>query len=155
MGLYCASKNALEGVSDALRLEMRVHGIRVVTVRPGPINTPIWDKGRQAGAVEGSGDWHAYDNTAFKNTMVSGKAQMELFIGNSRNMKQPEDVAAVVLKAATVKTPKAHYVCCGNWVENWVLPNIFPTRMVDGKICQLFGIRRPQAQRGAAKEHVN
>ena len=34
-GPYCASKAALEGISDALRQEMRVYGIHVVTVRPG------------------------------------------------------------------------------------------------------------------------
>ncbi len=38
-GAYIASKFALEGLTDALRLELRGSGIDVVTIRPGPIAT--------------------------------------------------------------------------------------------------------------------
>jgi NAD(P)-dependent dehydrogenase (short-subunit alcohol dehydrogenase family) len=41
MAPYVASKHALLGMSRSVRLEMRQHGIRVVTVCPGPINTEI------------------------------------------------------------------------------------------------------------------
>lgn len=44
MGPYCASKFALEGVSDSLRREVRRHGVQVSIVEPGPIDTPIWEK---------------------------------------------------------------------------------------------------------------
>lgn len=43
-GPYSASKYALEALSDALRLELRPWGIRVVLVEPGQIATPIWEK---------------------------------------------------------------------------------------------------------------
>jgi short-subunit dehydrogenase len=36
-GVYAATKHAVEAISDALRLEVRPFGIRVITVRPGPI----------------------------------------------------------------------------------------------------------------------
>ena len=32
---YCATKHALEGLSESLRLELRVFGIDVVVIRPG------------------------------------------------------------------------------------------------------------------------
>ncbi len=38
-GAYTASKFALEGLTDTLRLELRGSGIEVVTLRPGPIAT--------------------------------------------------------------------------------------------------------------------
>lgn len=38
-GAYIASKHALEGLSDALRLELRGTGIDVVSIQPGPIAT--------------------------------------------------------------------------------------------------------------------
>lgn len=38
-GIYAASKFALEGMSDALRIELRGSGIAVAIVEPGPIDT--------------------------------------------------------------------------------------------------------------------
>jgi NAD(P)-dependent dehydrogenase (short-subunit alcohol dehydrogenase family) len=43
-GPYVASKHALEGITDVLRLELRPWGIRVSLVEPGEIATPIWTK---------------------------------------------------------------------------------------------------------------
>ena len=43
-GPYNASKFGLEGLSDALRRELTVYGIKVVVIQPGMISTPIWDK---------------------------------------------------------------------------------------------------------------
>jgi NAD(P)-dependent dehydrogenase (short-subunit alcohol dehydrogenase family) len=40
-GAYCASKAAVHSYAEALRLEMRPHGIRVVTLAPGYIDTPM------------------------------------------------------------------------------------------------------------------
>ena len=40
-GAYCASKAALHGYAESLRLELRRHGIRVVTIAPGYIDTPM------------------------------------------------------------------------------------------------------------------
>ena len=42
-GAYGVSKAALLALSKALALEERVNGIRVVTISPGSVNTPIWD----------------------------------------------------------------------------------------------------------------
>ncbi|MFP4044804.1 MAG: SDR family NAD(P)-dependent oxidoreductase [Rhodosalinus sp.] len=40
-GAYVASKFALEGMTDVLRLEMAGTGIHVVLIQPGPIDTPF------------------------------------------------------------------------------------------------------------------
>ena len=42
-GAYCVSKFGLVGLSKALAVEERPHGIRVVTFSPGAVNTEIWD----------------------------------------------------------------------------------------------------------------
>lgn len=39
LSAYCASKYALEGFSDSLRMELKGSGVDVVLVEPGPINT--------------------------------------------------------------------------------------------------------------------
>ena len=42
-GAYTVSKAAVVALSRVLAAEERAHGIRVVTVSPGSVNTPLWD----------------------------------------------------------------------------------------------------------------
>jgi NAD(P)-dependent dehydrogenase (short-subunit alcohol dehydrogenase family) len=45
---YSSSKFALRALADALRVELRPTGIRVVLIEPGGVKTPIWRKGRDS-----------------------------------------------------------------------------------------------------------
>jgi NAD(P)-dependent dehydrogenase (short-subunit alcohol dehydrogenase family) len=45
-GAYCASKAAVHSYCESLRLEMRPYGIRVVTIAPGYIETPMTSNNR-------------------------------------------------------------------------------------------------------------
>ena len=45
-GAYCASKAAVISYCESLRGEMRPHGVRVVTLSPGYIDTPLTRKNR-------------------------------------------------------------------------------------------------------------
>jgi len=42
-GAYAVSKSALVTLSECLAVEERNNGIRVTTILPGAVNTPIWD----------------------------------------------------------------------------------------------------------------
>lgn len=42
-GAYCISKAALNALSQAIAVEEKANGIRVTTIMPGAVNTPIWD----------------------------------------------------------------------------------------------------------------
>ncbi|MEM9809464.1 MAG: SDR family oxidoreductase [Cyanobacteria bacterium P01_D01_bin.56] len=42
-GAYGISKAAMAALSKAVAVEERDHGIRVVTIYPGAVNTPLWD----------------------------------------------------------------------------------------------------------------
>jgi NADP-dependent 3-hydroxy acid dehydrogenase YdfG len=41
--LYCATKHALKGFTDSLRLEVKPKGIRVTGLHPGGMKTDIFD----------------------------------------------------------------------------------------------------------------
>lgn len=47
-GAYCASKAAVIGYCESLRGELRHHGVEVVTICPGYIDTPLTQKNRYA-----------------------------------------------------------------------------------------------------------
>ena len=53
MGAYAASKFALEALSMALRAETAASGVRVVVVRPGPVDTPFRDNSIARGGGAG------------------------------------------------------------------------------------------------------
>ncbi|WP_324282613.1 SDR family oxidoreductase [Cyanobacterium aponinum UTEX 3221] len=42
-GLYSVSKSALVTFGECLAIEERANGIRVTTISPGAVNTPIWE----------------------------------------------------------------------------------------------------------------
>ncbi|KGF72183.1 short-chain dehydrogenase [Neosynechococcus sphagnicola sy1] len=42
-GAYCVSKFGLMALSKTLAMEERSHGIRIVALCPGAVNTPLWD----------------------------------------------------------------------------------------------------------------
>ncbi|MBI45426.1 MAG: hypothetical protein CMG66_04585 [Candidatus Marinimicrobia bacterium] len=43
---YVASKYALRGFASSLREEFREHNIKVISVHPGAVDTPLWDKSK-------------------------------------------------------------------------------------------------------------
>ncbi|MCF8240643.1 MAG: SDR family NAD(P)-dependent oxidoreductase [Melioribacteraceae bacterium] len=43
-GFYCASKAAATIFLEGLRVELRPHGIKVITIKPGFVKTPMTDK---------------------------------------------------------------------------------------------------------------
>jgi NAD(P)-dependent dehydrogenase (short-subunit alcohol dehydrogenase family) len=45
-GAYCASKAAVHSYCESLRLELRASNIRVVTIAPGYIDTPMTQRNR-------------------------------------------------------------------------------------------------------------
>jgi NAD(P)-dependent dehydrogenase (short-subunit alcohol dehydrogenase family) len=65
LGWYQAAESALSRLSDALRQEVAHHGVEIIVVEPGIIDTPVWDDVRQelrqrrAEALEA----HVYDQT--------------------------------------------------------------------------------------------
>ncbi|KAJ3182703.1 hypothetical protein HDU87_008042 [Geranomyces variabilis] len=50
-GAFAASKTALETWSDSLRVEVRPHGVQVVVVQPGAVDTNLWHKSQMSSSL--------------------------------------------------------------------------------------------------------
>jgi len=99
---YHATKHALEGWSDCLRIELAPFGIDVVVVEPGLIETAFGDVAAN-GMVERSGAG-AYGNLA----RSVAKATQDTY-GRGRNTP-PKVIANVVSRAAKASRPRTRYV---------------------------------------------
>ena len=100
---YCASKYAVEAISDALRLEVERFGIRVVLVEPGPIRTRFGDRVEhevEPIAHDTESPYHAWYVKAFE------RFHRETRVGSL----PPEAVARVVVDVAARRRPRARYL---------------------------------------------
>lgn len=91
-GAYSASKHAVESVSDALRFEVAPHGIAVVLIQPGMVDTPLAAR-TAAAIVAASGSAYADMTTRFAAAM---RAPASL-----GGVIPPEEVAEAIVAAAT------------------------------------------------------
>ena len=98
---YCASKHALEGFSDALRVEVAPFGIRVVVVEPGPITTKYMDRARAGVArmIQSPGPYSAFYANAERAMETDFQA----------GSLPPEAVARVIVNAIESPRPKTRY----------------------------------------------
>jgi len=100
-GWYHATKHALEGWSDALRLETRPFGIDVVIVEPGGITTD-WGTIAADNLRKTSGGG-AYSEAAIRT--ADGMAKRY----ESKQLSDPSVIAKVILTAVTARRPKTRY----------------------------------------------
>ena len=104
-GAYAASKFAMEGLSDALRRELRAAGVSVSVIQPGNIDTGIWEDSFNKGkALE--------DRFPEEAVRVYGRRFQDGGSGGygPARKSSPDAVAAAVLQAMTDSTPRGRYL---------------------------------------------
>jgi NAD(P)-dependent dehydrogenase (short-subunit alcohol dehydrogenase family) len=129
-GPYSASKFALEAVTDALRREVAAHGVRVVSIEPGGIATPIWDKGLEDGRRIMSG----MPEEAARRYAQLAPAVMKVAARLGREGLPPEAVAEVVGKAVTARRPRARYVIGRDAKVQAIAARLLPDAAMDALI---------------------
>jgi short-subunit dehydrogenase len=97
-GWYHASKYAVEGLSDSLRLEVKQFGIDVIVIEPGGVKTE-WGNIAFDNAIKVSGAT-AYSQLAKKGKEVSDKFDQGI---------EPVGIAQLIKTAIETKKPKARY----------------------------------------------
>lgn len=99
-GAYHASKYSVEALSDALRVEVRPFGVRVVIIQPGPVRTPM---------AHAAADIRAADGSVYGPAIEHMAQSAVALIQRGRGIESPETVAQVIVKAAQARRPKARY----------------------------------------------
>lgn len=102
-GPYSATKHALEAITDALRMEVRPFGIRVVTVRPGVIGTDFNETANRL-----TGDLLSKTDPDYRPIYQAYGAGMGRLFTNV-SIPGPELIADLIVEAVLSDSPKAVY----------------------------------------------
>ena len=139
-GPYNASKFALEGMADALRMELAPWGIRVVLVEPAQTDTDLWR--RADGDLD---DTVASLSSRHRDLYAKHIEGFRKSIPRSQRAAAPvEGVAAAIEKALTARRPRARYVVGASARAQAVLAHVTPTAILDVLLRAGTGVpRRP------------
>ena len=120
MGWYCASKHALEAVSDALRMEVEPDGVRVVLIEPGMFGTEIWTAAKDDGFPPPSSARYA-----------AAYARVGAVSARTDRLPDPVWVARTVRLALANPVPLARYVVGPDAVGGLLAETFLPTVVTD------------------------
>ena len=119
-GIYGGTKHAVEALSDALRMELRQFGIRVVVVQPSFVATEIDVTGHMATKGGAVADYATLERELTTYLQAQTKAAVT-----------PEVVAACVARASLTRRPKARYVTPKRNALLLGMLTTLPTRLTD------------------------
>jgi len=128
---YHATKFAVEGFSDSLRIELAPFGIDVVIIEPGPIRTE-WNEISRESLTETSRGG-AFEEMAGNVRQVLERAD------TSKLMSSPPDVVArKIVKAATAGNPRARYPVGRNAGTILRARRLLPDRAFDAVVKRMY-----------------
>jgi NAD(P)-dependent dehydrogenase (short-subunit alcohol dehydrogenase family) len=135
MGIYCASKHAVEAIGDGLRMELAPAGISVSLVEPGPIRTNF----RRRAVSEAA---HGLDmkHSAFAATYARELTEPERSYSRPTDVfsRPPEAVAGKIVHALESRFPRPRYPVTGAaWLGDFAarfFPARFRDRMLSSKV---------------------
>jgi NAD(P)-dependent dehydrogenase (short-subunit alcohol dehydrogenase family) len=131
-GAYSASKFALEGLSEALALELRPFGIDVVLVQPGDVRTGFGAARRFTEEARGR---EVYRERAAR--AVAAMEQAE------RSGPPPERVARLVARILAARRPRLRYVCATPLERSaLLLQRLLPGRLFQAIVRSSYDARR-------------
>jgi NAD(P)-dependent dehydrogenase (short-subunit alcohol dehydrogenase family) len=103
-GIYHGTKHAVEGISDALRFEVKGFGVDVVIVEPGLIRTNFGDTVANEIPADGDPAYGDFNAQVAKRTVEAYESGPLGKLGGG-----PDAVAKVIEKAITANKPKIRY----------------------------------------------
>ena len=131
-GAYVATKFAMEGLTDVLRIEMKGTGIEVILIEPGPIATRIREN-----AVPHFERWIDWENSARRDQYVSLRGRL-YGVKTKKDAFElgPEAVTAKLIRALEDRRPKPRYYVTTPTYLMGFLRRVLPTRALDWLIAK-------------------
>ena len=106
MSHYCATKYALNGLSESMAHELARFNIRVTLIEPGTVITPIFGKGNSIPEDE--------ENYS----ILQGRMIRQVTKGLTELGCGPEVIAKCMVDFVTTEDPKLHYLLASDAVDN-------------------------------------
>lgn len=128
-GWYQGAKHALEGASDALRLEVAGAGVQVVLIEPGGFKTGIWEDLERD--INKRGD-SRYGN-AYRRTQ-------QAMMLSSPIMGEPKQCAKVIANALSSRRPRARYLVGIDAMALATVERFTPTALKDRVVRLTLGL---------------
>jgi len=129
-GWYHATKYAVEALSDCLRMETEAHGIDVVIIEPGGINT-------QWGVIAADNLEKVSENGPYEEEATRlAKRIRKRYTGYK--MTEPKVIADTIVTAVMVKKPKTRYLVGYGAKPSVLLRKLLPDRLFDKLVSKLF-----------------
>ena len=130
-GAYVASKFAVEGLTDTLRLELRGSGIDVISIQPGPIGTELRKK-----SIPSFERWVDWRNSALRE-LYEARLLKRLYEGGDDSFQLPPSaVSQTLIRALEAPRPRPHYRVTVPARAAWGLRRALPTRLLDRILAQ-------------------
>ena len=126
VGGYCASKHALEALSNAQRMELRNSGISLSLVEPGPILSRF--RGNAYEILRKKISKEDYFYSEYKKTL---KRKLGKFQRNKLFTLRPEHVAEKVVHALTSDRPKRRYLVTYPAYAGYIMSRVLPDFAID------------------------
>jgi NAD(P)-dependent dehydrogenase (short-subunit alcohol dehydrogenase family) len=134
-GAYNASKFAIEGIADALRMELRPWGIAVVLIEPGSVDTDLWRN-----AQDTASEAEAAMRPEHRELYAEHLAGMRKAITRIQKQAGPVDkVAGAIEQALTADRPRARYLVGPDARVQVAMRAALPTRGLDAVISKATG----------------
>jgi NAD(P)-dependent dehydrogenase (short-subunit alcohol dehydrogenase family) len=130
---YNASKFGLEGLSDALRRELRPHGVDVILIEPGGVKTPIWRKGEEL-ADTMLEDVPPEAERLYGQLIENVRAGTRRIAGETGS--EPREVAEVIGTALTARRPRTRYLVGSDAKLRARMARVLPDRVMDRMIAR-------------------
>lgn len=125
-GAYNASKFALEGWSDTLRLELKGSNIHISLIEPGPIETQF-----RANALKAFQRWITIESSVHQEQYQQQMSRLDSQSSNNAFVLPADACVGPLIHALEANKPKIRYRITTPTKVLAVLKRILPTRLLD------------------------